>query len=205
MAASQRRPGFAMEAADFMPSEADIAGIRRDIEAYEAKRKLARPAVGITMFGVTTPCVQAVTRHLESEFDCLVFHATGTGGRAMEALGNSGLLAGFLDITTTEIADMLIGGVFPADELLPQTIAFALTVFFLCELARPGTFTPRETLRHMAKQELRREYQDATGRARRQGTVAPQRALRHGTAATTLLFQATTRSTCGTPSCTWRR
>jgi uncharacterized protein (UPF0261 family) len=85
-------------------------------EAYEAKRKLARPAVGITMFGVTTPCVQAVTRHLESEFDCLVFHATGTGGRAMEALGNSGLLAGFLDITTTEIADMLVGGVFPADE-----------------------------------------------------------------------------------------
>ncbi len=85
-------------------------------EAHEAKRKLARPAIGITMFGVTTSCVQAVTRRLESEFDCLVFHATGTGGRAMEALGNSGLLAGFLDITTTEIADMLVGGVFAADE-----------------------------------------------------------------------------------------
>jgi uncharacterized protein (UPF0261 family) len=84
-------------------------------EAWEAKRKLARPAVGITMFGVTTPCVQAVTKKLDGEYDCLVFHATGTGGRAMEKLGDSRLLAGFLDITTTEVADMLVGGVFAAD------------------------------------------------------------------------------------------
>jgi uncharacterized protein (UPF0261 family)/ABC-type branched-subunit amino acid transport system ATPase component len=84
-------------------------------EAYEAKRRLARPALGVTMFGVTTPCVQAVTRRLEADYDCLVFHATGTGGRAMEALGDSGLLAGFLDLTTTEVADMLFGGILPAD------------------------------------------------------------------------------------------
>src|SRR6202041_2675434 len=84
-------------------------------EAYEAKRRLARPALGITMFGVTTPCVQAVTKRLGADYDCLVFHATGTGGRAMEALGDSGLLAGFLDLTTTEVADMLVGGVLPAD------------------------------------------------------------------------------------------
>ena len=58
-------------------------------EAREAKRKLARPAIGITMFGVTTPCVQAVTKRLEADYDCLVFHATGIGGRAMEGLGNS--------------------------------------------------------------------------------------------------------------------
>ncbi len=85
-------------------------------EAFEAKRRLARPALGVTMFGVTTPCVQAVTKRLEGEYDCLVFHATGTGGRAMEALGDSGLLAGFLDLTTTEIADMLVGGILPADQ-----------------------------------------------------------------------------------------
>ncbi|MDQ0313635.1 ABC transporter permease [Amorphus orientalis] len=85
-------------------------------EAYEAKRKLARPALGITMFGVTTTCVQGLVKRMEGEFDCLVFHATGTGGRAMEALGHSGLLAGFLDVTTTEVADMLVGGVFAADE-----------------------------------------------------------------------------------------
>jgi uncharacterized protein (UPF0261 family)/ABC-type branched-subunit amino acid transport system ATPase component len=81
-----------------------------------AKRAAARPAVGMTMFGVTTTGVQAVQKILEPDYDCLVFHATGTGGRAMEALGQSGMLAGFVDITTTEVADMLVGGVFPADE-----------------------------------------------------------------------------------------
>ncbi|MBB4277725.1 uncharacterized protein (UPF0261 family) [Rhizobium mongolense] len=50
-----------------------------------------RPAIGLTMFGVTTPCVQAVTRALEAEFDCLVFHATGTGGQSFEKLADSGL------------------------------------------------------------------------------------------------------------------
>jgi len=84
-------------------------------QARDARRRLARPAVGITMFGVTTPAVQAVTRRLEGDFDCLVFHATGTGGRSMESLGDSGLLAGFIDLTTTELADMLVGGVFAAD------------------------------------------------------------------------------------------
>jgi uncharacterized protein (UPF0261 family)/ABC-type branched-subunit amino acid transport system ATPase component len=85
-------------------------------ESLDAKRKLGRPALGITMFGVTTPCVQAVTKRLEVNYDCLVFHATGTGGRAMEALGDSGFLAGFLDLTTTEVADMLVGGILPADQ-----------------------------------------------------------------------------------------
>lgn len=87
-----------------------------DAEAWEAKRKLARPALGITMFGVTTPAVQAVTKRLEADYDCLVFHATGIGGRSMESLGDSRLLSGFLDLTTTEIADMIVGGVFPADQ-----------------------------------------------------------------------------------------
>jgi uncharacterized protein (UPF0261 family) len=82
----------------------------------EAKRKLARPAVGLSMFGVTTPAVQAVVRMLEADYDCLVFHATGTGGRSMEALAESHLLAGMLDLTTTEVADMLVGGVFAATE-----------------------------------------------------------------------------------------
>lgn len=85
-------------------------------EAWEAKRNLARPAVGITMFGVTTPAVQAVTKRLEADYDCLVFHATGIGGRAMENLGDSRLLSAFLDLTTTEVADMIVGGVFPATE-----------------------------------------------------------------------------------------
>ncbi|MCR8725754.1 ABC transporter permease [Frigidibacter sp. ROC022] len=76
---------------------------------------LDRPAIGLTMFGVTTPCVQAVVGELEDEYDCLVFHATGTGGRAMEQLLSSRKLAAVLDLTTTEVCDMVAGGVFAAD------------------------------------------------------------------------------------------
>ncbi|UVK48048.1 Tm-1-like ATP-binding domain-containing protein (plasmid) [Mesorhizobium sp. AR07] len=72
-----------------------------------------RPAIGLTMFGVTTPCVQAVTRALEADFDCLVFHATGTGGQSFEKLADSGLLVGGIDVSTTEVCDYLVGGVFP--------------------------------------------------------------------------------------------
>ncbi len=75
-----------------------------------------KPALGITMFGLTTPCVQALTAELDTEYDCLVFHATGIGGRSMESLADSGMLVGAVDVTTTEIADLLVGGVFPATE-----------------------------------------------------------------------------------------
>ena len=73
-----------------------------------------KPAIGLTMFGVTTPCIQAVTKVLEDRFDCLVFHATGTGGQSMEKLVSSGLIAGVLDLTTTETADLVGGGIFSA-------------------------------------------------------------------------------------------
>ena len=73
-----------------------------------------RPAVGLTMFGVTTPCVTAVTERLGDDVDPLVFHATGTGGRAMEKLVDDGLIGSVLDLTTTEVCDLLVGGVFAA-------------------------------------------------------------------------------------------
>jgi len=86
-------------------------------KARTARRsKSEPPAVGLTMFGVTTPCVQQIAKALEPDWECLVFHATGTGGRSMEKLVDSGMLAGVIDITTTEIADMLLGGVLAADE-----------------------------------------------------------------------------------------
>ena len=75
-----------------------------------------KPALGLTMFGVTTPCVTAIAERLRADYDCMVFHATGTGGRSMEKLADSGLLAGVLDITTTEVCDLLFGGVLPATE-----------------------------------------------------------------------------------------
>ena len=70
-----------------------------------------RSAVGLTMFGVTTACVQQISQCLSSSFDCLVFHATGTGGQSMEKLLEDGQISGVLDITTTEVCDFLFGGV----------------------------------------------------------------------------------------------
>jgi uncharacterized protein (UPF0261 family) len=84
--------------------------------ARKGSRRETKPALGLTMFGVTTPCVQAVARMLEDTYDCLVFHATGTGGQSMEKLVDSGLLAGVIDVSTTEVADLLMGGVFSAGE-----------------------------------------------------------------------------------------
>ena len=75
-----------------------------------------KPAIGISMFGVTTPCVNRLVSLLEDLNDCLVFHATGTGGQSMEKLVDSGLLAGVIDVTTTEVCDLLMGGVFPCTE-----------------------------------------------------------------------------------------
>ena len=67
------------------------------------------------MFGVTTPCVQHARKILEDAgYEVLVFHATGNGGQAMESLIRDGLIAGVLDITTTELADELVGGILSA-------------------------------------------------------------------------------------------
>jgi uncharacterized protein (UPF0261 family) len=75
-----------------------------------------RPAVGLTMFGVTTPCVTAVIERLGDAVDPLVFHATGTGGRAMEKLVDDGLVSSVLDISTTEMSDLFVGGVMAATD-----------------------------------------------------------------------------------------
>ena len=81
-----------------------------------SKTRPELPAVGLTMFGVTTPCVQQITALLKNDYDCLVFHATGVGGQSMEKLIDAGSLAGVIDVTTTEICDMMMGGVLPATE-----------------------------------------------------------------------------------------
>jgi uncharacterized protein (UPF0261 family) len=131
-----------------MYSVVDVAGLNivskaifqnaaRAIAGMVAQRyeeHASQPALGMTMFGVTTPCVTAVREQLEAEgFDCLVFHATGTGGRAMEQLAASGMIDGVLDITTTEVADEIAGGVFAAgparfDALLKRQTPLVLSV-----------------------------------------------------------------------------
>jgi uncharacterized protein (UPF0261 family) len=101
---------------------------------HDAPVAETRPAIGMTMFGVTTPCVTMVREALsEHGFDCLVFHATGTGGRAMEKLVDSGLIQGVLDITTTEVADEVVGGVFPAganrfDTIIDRRIPYVMSL-----------------------------------------------------------------------------
>ena len=82
-----------------------------------------KPALGLTMFGVTTPCIQSVSAMLADDYDCLVFHATGSGGKAMEKLTDSGMLSGLLDLTTTEVCDMLFGGVLACDETRFDAVA----------------------------------------------------------------------------------
>ncbi|MFK0689057.1 Tm-1-like ATP-binding domain-containing protein [Mesorhizobium sp. IMUNJ 23033] len=113
-----------------MPSVTDMAGLNRlsRVVLHNAAQAIAgmaarsapsadgKPSLGLTMFGVTTPCVTAIADQLRATYDCMVFHATGTGGRTMEKLADSDLLAGVIDITTTEVCDLLFGGVLPATE-----------------------------------------------------------------------------------------
>jgi uncharacterized protein (UPF0261 family) len=75
-----------------------------------------KPGLGVTMFGVTTACVTMVREAMAASHEVYTFHATGTGGQSMEKLADSGLVAGLIDVTTTEVADLLIGGVFAATE-----------------------------------------------------------------------------------------
>jgi uncharacterized protein (UPF0261 family) len=110
--------------------------------------------VAMTMFGVTTPCVTAVREALESQgFDCLVFHATGTGGRAMEKLVEAGLIQGVLDITTTEVADEIVGGILPAgperfEAILRARIPYVISLGAL-DMANFGAIdTVPENFRH---------------------------------------------------------
>jgi uncharacterized protein (UPF0261 family) len=114
-----------------MPSVTDLAGLNRVSRLVLRNAAYAivgmavapasapvqdKPSVGLTMFGVTTPCVRRVAQQLKSRYDCIVFHATGTGGRAMEKLADSGQLDGLVDVTTTEICDFLFDGVLSAGE-----------------------------------------------------------------------------------------
>lgn len=96
---------------------AAVAGMAHHYAEESARPPVAEaaPLIAATMFGLTTPAVdEARTRLTELGYEVLVFHATGAGGRAMEALVDGGFLAGVLDLTTTELADDLVGGVLTA-------------------------------------------------------------------------------------------
>jgi uncharacterized protein (UPF0261 family) len=167
-----------------MNSVVDVSGINRisrtvltraaQAMAGMAKGKLAKPRakekplVAATMFGVTTRCVERARAKLEAAgCEVLVFHATGTGGRTMEQLARDGLLAGVLDVTTTELADELVGGFLTAgpDRLtaagergIPQVVsvgALDMVNFFGPETV-PSKFASRKFHRHNANVTLMR-------------------------------------------------
>lgn len=145
-----------------MYSVTDVAGLNRisrpilanAARAMAGMAKAAPPpaddgklAVGLTMFGVTTPCVNGVVERLRERYDCLVFHATGTGGQSMEKLLESGLVAGVIDATTTEICDLLMGGVFPCtDERLDAVARAKLPYIGSCGALDMVNFGPRESV-----------------------------------------------------------
>ncbi|GKU99209.1 hypothetical protein SLEP1_g12087 [Rubroshorea leprosula] len=104
--------------------------------------------VGLTMFGVTTPCVNAVKERLQKEgYETMVFHATGVGGKAMESLVKEGYIQGVLDITTTEVADYVVGGVMACDSsrfdvIIEKKIPLVLSVGALDMV----NFGPKDTV-----------------------------------------------------------
>jgi uncharacterized protein (UPF0261 family) len=92
-----------------------MAGMMNRGFAESAAIGTSKPLVTATMFGVTTPCVEAARKVVEQAgYEVLVFHATGTGGQTMESFIHDGLIAGVLDLTTTELADELVGGILTA-------------------------------------------------------------------------------------------
>jgi uncharacterized protein (UPF0261 family) len=130
LAAGDTRPYVGIKDICMMPSVLDISGLNHVsrrilsnaagaicgmVAAEPAGALDEKPAIAATMFGVTTPCVTAARRILEERgYEVLVFHATGAGGRAMEQLIEDGAIQAVLDMTTTELADELVGGVMSA-------------------------------------------------------------------------------------------
>jgi uncharacterized protein (UPF0261 family) len=135
-----------------------------------------KPLVTATMFGVTTPCVEAARRHLEANgYEVLVFHATGTGGQTMESFVRDGLIRGVLDLTTTELADELVGGILTAgrDRLtaaglcgVPQVISLGALdmVNFGPPETVPEQFRGRRFYRHNPSVTLMRTTPDENDR-----------------------------------------
>src|SRR6202789_1983224 len=130
LAAGDTRPYVGTRDICMMPSVLDISGLNRVSRRILSNAAGAicgmvltepagaldeKPAIAATMFGVTTPCVTAARRILELRgYEVLVFHATGAGGQAMEELMEDGAIQAVLDVTTTELADELVGGVLSA-------------------------------------------------------------------------------------------
>jgi len=170
-----------------VPSVVDIAGLNRISTQVIANAAAAlagmvkhgggigrplKPAIAASMFGVTTACVTAARAHLEAKgYEVVVFHMTGSGGRALESLAAQGVFSGVLDLTTTELADNLVGGVFSAgpnrltaagSQGVPQVISVGALdmVNFGPWDSVPSQFSARNLYRHNSSVTLMRTTPD---------------------------------------------
>jgi len=162
LASGDTRPYVGAVDVTMMYSVVDISGVNRVSARIMANAAGAiagmvgatvpalseKPLVGASMFGVTTPCVTRARERLEElGYEVLVFHATGAGGQSMEALARGGFLAGMLDVTTTELADELVGGVLSAGpERLEAAGAVGLPQVVSLGALDMVNFGPRETV-----------------------------------------------------------
>ncbi len=189
VASGQVRPYVGDKDILMLNSVVDILGLNRISRTIlgEAARAMAglvlfadeaaatatdRPLVAVTMFGVTTPCVMRAREVLEGAgYEVLVFHATGNGGLAMESLIRDGLIVGVLDVTTTELADELVGGVFSAGPTrltaagemgIPQVVSVGALdmVNFHAPETVPARLSGRQFHRHNANVTLMRTTPD---------------------------------------------
>jgi uncharacterized protein (UPF0261 family) len=138
---------------------AGMAACGLALARHPASAKPQAAVIAATMFGVTTPCVDAARKQIETNsYEVLVFHATGTGGMTMESFIKDGLIAGVLDITTTELADELVGGILSAgkDRLTAAAIRGIPQVISVGALDMVN-FGPRDTVPEKFKD--RRFYQ----------------------------------------------
>jgi uncharacterized protein (UPF0261 family) len=186
LASGQVKPFVGVRDIMMMHSVVDISGINRIsrtvlTNAASAMAGMVRPArsasdgepgpvacapgwsdkalIAATMFGVTTPCVEAARKQIETDgYEVLVFHATGTGGMTMEAFIRDGIITGVLDITTTELADELVGGILGAgkDRLTAAAMRGIPQVISVGALDMVN-FGPRDTVPEKFK--TRRFYQ----------------------------------------------
>ena len=126
---------------------AGIAGMAKAASSFVSKVP-PKPLIGATMFGVTTPCVTTAREWLEAHgYEVLVFHATGSGGRSMEALMRAGFITGSLDVTTTELVDELVGGVLSAGpERLEMAGSLGIPQVVSLGALDMCNFGPRETV-----------------------------------------------------------
>lgn len=187
LASGQVRPYVGDKDIVMVNSVVDLAGVNRisrqvlqnaaaamiGMVTFPAEHSRAdKPLIAATMFGVTTPCVSRAKEVLEAAgYEVLVFHATGSGGQAMESLIRDGLIAGVLDITTTELADELVGGVLSAgptrltaaaEQGVPQVVSVGALdmVNFGPRETVPAKFASRKFHVHNATVTLMRTTED---------------------------------------------